>query len=181
MSKKILVLTGSPREGGNSDLLASAFMNGAEQSGHSVERFDAGRKKIMGCRACGTCFKKGTACSFDDDFNSLAPLLQEADALIFVTPLYWFTFTAQLKAAIDKLESFIAGERPLPIKECMLLTCAATEKEGEFSGLIASYQHIANYQQWQDKGFLTVSKISDKGDILHTDALAKAEQLGRDF
>lgn len=181
MSKKILVLTGSPRKGGNSDLLADAFIQGAARSGHIVERFDAGRKKIMGCKACNTCFKKGNACSFDDDFNSLASLLEKADAVVFVTPLYWFTFTAQLKAAIDKMYSFTLVQRPLPIKECMLLACAETENEAEFNGLITSYQHIAAYQEWQDKGFLIATKVSEIGDILQTDALAKAERLGREF
>ena len=88
MGKNILVLTGSPRSNGNSFMLADAFIKGAEEAGHRVQRFDTARKQIDGCRACNQCFKHGKACLFDDDFNSLAPILKEAEVLVLATPLY---------------------------------------------------------------------------------------------
>ena len=124
MGKNILVLTGSPRSNGNSFMLADAFIKGAEEAGHRIQRFDAARKQIDGCRACNQCFKHGKACLFDDDFNSLAPILEEADVLVLATPLYWFSFPTQLKAALDKFYAFMAGGRPLKIKECALLVSA---------------------------------------------------------
>ena len=120
--KNILILTGSPRVGGNSDLMADAFQKGAESAGHKVVRYEAGRNAILPCRACEACFSNGKACVWDDRFsNELAPLIEEADVIVLATPLYWFTFPAQLKAAIDKMYSFIIGERNIAGKEAFLL------------------------------------------------------------
>lgn len=83
-----------PPRRGNSDQLAKAFAKGAQEAGHTVTTFDAGRSKIGPCRACDTCFSKGVACSFDDDFNKLAPLLEQADAIALVSPLYWYDISA---------------------------------------------------------------------------------------
>lgn len=79
---KVLVITGSPRKKGNSFAMVEAFVNEAEKLGHSVKRFDAAFMKIGGCHACQTCFKTGKACSFDDDFNIIAPAIMEADAIV---------------------------------------------------------------------------------------------------
>lgn len=110
MSKRILILTGSPRKGGNSDLMADAFAKGASEPGNIVVRFDTAHKHIQGCRACDNCFSKGKACVFNDDFNELASLMAESDAIVFCTPLYWYSFPTQMKAAIDKFYSFCIGK-----------------------------------------------------------------------
>ncbi len=125
--KKILVITGSPRKGGNSSLLADAFIRGAENAGHTITRFNAAHKQIKGCIACNKCYSKESACVFKDDFNELAPTLESADLVAFVTPLYWFTFPTQIKAAIDKMYALVVGERNLKGKETMLLICAETD------------------------------------------------------
>jgi len=179
MAKNILVLTGSPRKGGNSDLLADAFITGAQQSGHTVVKFEAAEKNIKGCRACNTCFSKGTACSFPDDFNELVPLLEQADVIVFATPLYWFSFPTQLKAAIDKFYSFLIGKRQLKIKECILLVCGVAEDEVEYDGIVRSYELIADYQHWKEIGKIIVPGVNEKGDILKTNGLKRAEELGK--
>ena len=56
-------------------------------------------KNIKGCKACKACYSKGAACVFDDDFNEIAPLMENADVIVMATPVYWYTFPAQLKAA----------------------------------------------------------------------------------
>lgn len=179
MKKNILVLTGSPRRKGNSDMLADAFIEGAEEAGHQVTKVETARKKIAGCIACNTCFSKGKACSIDDNFNEIAPLIEQADMLVLCTPLYWFAFPVQIKAAIDKLYAFIVGEKPLKIKESVLLVCAETDDMEGFDGIKRSYELIANYMKWQDKGQLLVPNVNKIGDILRTDALETAKELGR--
>ena len=82
MSKKIVVITGSPRKDGNSYDMTDAFIKAAESKGHSVVRFDAAMMNLGGCHACETCFKTGKACSFDDDFNIIAPEILDADAVV---------------------------------------------------------------------------------------------------
>ena len=100
MSKKIVVITGSPRKKGNSFAMTEAFIQAAEAKGHTVTRFDAAMKNVGGCRACETCFRTGKACSFDDDFNTIAPAILEADAVVFSMPVYWYSIPAQIKGVI---------------------------------------------------------------------------------
>jgi multimeric flavodoxin WrbA len=172
-------LTGSPRTGGNSDLLAAAFIKGATQAGHEVVECQVGRKSIMGCKACDTCYSTGKPCSFDDDFNNIAPLLETAEAIIFITPLYWFTFPTQIKAVIDKMYAFIIGRKKLKINESMLLVCAEAADEAYFEGIVSTYKILADYQKWTDRGQLTVPGVYKKGDVLSTNYLELAEKMGR--
>ncbi len=112
--KKIVVITGSPRRDGNSAAMTEAFVKAAEAKGHSVKRFDAANMKLGGCRACETCFSTGKACTFDDDFNAIAPDILEADAVVFSTPVYWYSWPSQIKCVIDKLYSFCVAGKPWP-------------------------------------------------------------------
>ncbi|MCH5254118.1 MAG: flavodoxin family protein, partial [Lachnospiraceae bacterium] len=91
MSKKIVVITGSPRKNGNSFAMTEAFIDAAKAKGHTVTRFDAALKTVGGCRACETCYSTGKACTFDDDFNTIAPAILEADAIVFTMPVYWYS------------------------------------------------------------------------------------------
>ena len=178
MAKNILILTGSPRKDGNSAKLAEAFSKGAQAAGHSVTLYNAAEKDIKGCINCDTCFSKGTACSIADDFNELAPLVEQADMLVFATPLYSFTFPAKLKAALDKFHAFLIGGRSLAGKECALLACCDAGDAAVFDGLVKSYQIMACFVIWQDRGTVLVAGLSEKDEILATDGLARAEKLG---
>lgn len=178
MKKNILVLTGSPRKGGNSDLLADAFIEGAQSAGHIVNKWKAAEKKIGGCHACETCFSTGKACSFDDDFNELAPLLAKADVLVFATPVYWGSYPAQIKAAIDKIYSFCIGQKPLNIKESVLLTCGQMDDMSVFEGVKFTYNYIDNFFNWTDRGCIAVPAVKMPGDVIETTALHKARALG---
>lgn len=181
MSKNILVLTGSSRKGGNSDKLADAFIAGAQQAGHTTVKFTTANRRINGCIDCQTCFSKGTACSVPDDFSELAPLLEQADMVVFATPMYWFSFPAQLKAAIDKFYSFLISKRTLKIKECALLVTGGLEDETKFDGIVTSYKIIAEFQNWRDSGVIIVPGLHDKDDILKTEGLKRAEALGKNI
>lgn len=180
MSKRILIITGSPRAGGNSDQLAEAFAQGAREAGHMVTTFAAGRSHIGPCRACDTCFSKGVACSFDDDFNKLAPLLEGSDAIVLASPLYWYDVSAQLKLAIDKLKAF--SGRKLPIRESALLMCGAVADPAKFDGAVGVYRRICQGSlQWQDRGVVLAPGCSQKGEIQGHPALEEARSLGRSF
>ena len=98
---KIVVLTGSPRLNGNTNHMASQFIKGAEEAGHEVYRFDCTRHKVAGCIGCNACGMNGD-CFMQDDFSELRPHLLEADMVAFVTPMYYFGFSSQLKAVIDR-------------------------------------------------------------------------------
>lgn len=179
MSKKILVLTGSPRRKGNSDMLADAFIRGAEAAGHEVTKFESCHKNIKPCLACDSCYSKEGACVFNDGFNELAPLLEYSDMIVIATPMYWFTFPAQIKAGLDKMYALLVGGHQSSIRESMLLVCGECEEQTDYDGILKTYQKIALYQKWKDKGILVVPGVLNKGDILKTGFLEKAEQMGR--
>lgn len=183
MHKSILVMTGSPRKGGNSEMLAEAFARGATSRGHSVTLFRAAAKNIGGCKACGACWNKGRACSFTDGFTELEPLVESADAVVFVSPLYWFGFSAQIKAAIDRLNAYDSAKalRPLKVRESALLVCGAGEDAHIFDGIISTYKSMLHYMGWADNGVLAVTGVQEKGEIAKGHALAQAEALGAAF
>ena len=182
MSKQILVITGSPRKEGNSDMLADAFIKGAVSSRHIVDKFISAEYKISGCLGCNGCWSKGLPCVQSDDFNEkLAPLLEKAAMLVFCMPLYAYTFPAQIKAPIDRLfpygkESWM---RPLKIKETALIICGADDGDEPFHAAVESYKHLIGFFEWQSRGELIVSSVNDKGDVKNTDGLQRAEALGK--
>ena len=183
MNKQILVLTGSPRKQGNSDLLADAFIKGAVAGGNTVDKFMSAFHKINGCLGCNNCWSKGgLPCVQEDDFNeNLAPLLERADMLVFCTPLYSYTFTAQIKAPIDRLFPYGRENRvkSLKVKETALLICGADDIEAPFSAAIQSYRYLIEYYKWTSRAELIVPNVNNKGDVLKTDWLQQAEMLGK--
>ena len=179
MSKNILVLTGSPRKKGNSNKLADAFIIGALQAGHTTAKFTTADKHIKGCLDCQTCFSKGSACSVPDDFTKLAPLLEQADMVVFATPMYWFSFPVQLKAAIDKFYSYLISKKPLKVSECALLVCGGGTDLDTYEGIVKSYRLIAGFLGWKDSGVIIVPGLHDQDEILKNDGLQKAETFGK--
>lgn len=177
MSKKIVVLTGSPRKNGNSFAMTDAFVVAAKAKGHEVIRFDTAMMKVGGCHACETCFKTGKACSFDDDFNLMAPAIQEADAVVFSMPLYWYTMPAQIKAVFDKLFSFMVGEKPISGKESALIACCEEEDMAAFDGMKIPYEKSLALLKWNIVGEVLVPGVHGTGDIENTDGIVRAAGL----
>ena len=149
MSKKIVVITGSPRKNGNSFAMTEAFIKAAEDKGHTVTRFDAAMKQVGGCHACETCFKTGKACSFDDDFNTIAPAILEADAVVFSTPVYWYSIPAQIKGVIDKMYSFCVAGKEIAGKECAVITCCEENDLSVMDGVRIPIERTAALLKWR--------------------------------
>lgn len=179
MRKKILILTASARENGNSSRMAQAFAEGARKAGHVVTFFDTANSSIKPCRACDACFQTGSACVCDDDFNILALTLADAEVVVLATPLYWYSFPAGLKAALDKMYAFVIGDRRLRIQESVLLACGEIERTEVFDGLRRSYELIAQDRGWTDRGQVIVPNVNRVGDIEKTDALEQISQLAQ--
>lgn len=101
MTKKILVISGSPRKGGNSDLLCDQFILGAEAAGHHAEKIFLRSKKIGYCMGCETCYNTGK-CVFKDDMADILQKMIDADVIVLSTPVYFYTMDAQMKTLIDR-------------------------------------------------------------------------------
>ena len=176
MRKKIVVITGSPRKKGNSIAMTDAFIQSAEQLGHTVTRFDAADKRLTGCHACETCFKTGKACSFDDDFNTVAPAILEADAVVFTMPVYWYSIPSQIKAVIDRMYSFCVAGKDVAGKECALIACCE-EDMTVLDGVRVPMERTAALLKWKMVGEVLVPGVLEAGAIDKTDGCAQAAAL----
>jgi len=174
--KKIVVLTGSPRKKGNSFAMTKAFIQAAEAKGHIVTRFDTAQMSVGGCTVCNACYKNDIACIHKDDFNIIAPALVEADVVVFTMPLYWFSFPGKLKNVIDKFYSHAVGGKNSH-KEVALITCGEMNDSAIFDGLRIQFEHIAAYLKWEIIDMITISGVSQEGDIHKTDGCQKAIAL----
>ena len=177
MSKKIVVITGSPRRGGNSFAMTDAFVKAAESKGHKVTRFDAAMMNIGGCHACETCYKTGKACSFDDDFNIIAPVILEADVIVFTMPVYWYSIPAQIKAVIDRIYSLVVGGKDIAGKECALIACCEEKDQTVLDGVRIPIERTAALNQWKMAGEVLIPGVLKIGDIDHTDGCAQSAAL----
>lgn len=174
---KIAVVTGSPRRGGNSFAMTEAFISEAEKLGHSVQRFDAAMLKIGGCHACETCYKTGKACSFDDDFNTIAPALLESDGIVFTMPVYWYSIPAQIKGVIDRLFSFCVAGKDIAGKACALIACCEEGDMSVLDGVRVPIERSAALLKWNMVGEVLVPGVLNVGDIEKTDGCAQAAAL----
>lgn len=181
MGKKIVVITGSPRKNGNSFAMTDAFIKAAEAKGHTVTRFDAAMKKVGGCHACETCYKTGKSCSFDDDFNVIAPYILEADAVVFTTPLYWYSYPAQIKGVIDRLYSFCIAGKDIFNKECALIACCEEDDVTVMDGIRFPYEKSAELLKWKNVGEVLIPGVLKVGDIKKTDGCKQAAELAEKF
>ena len=177
MSKKIIVITGSPRKNGNSFAMTEAFIKAAEDKGRTVTRFDAAMKQVGGCHACETCFKTGKVCSFDDDFNTIAPAILEADAVVFSTPVYWYSIPAQIKGVIDKMYSFRVAGKEIAGKECAVITCCEENELSVMDGVRIPIERTAALLKWNMIGEVLVPGVLNAGEIEKTDGCRQAAEL----
>ena len=100
--KKVLILSGSPRKDGNSDLLCSEFMRGAQESGNEVQKIFVRSKKIVPCNACYYCRDHGGKCALNDDMSEILDAMQAADVIVMASPVYFYSIDAQMKIIIDR-------------------------------------------------------------------------------
>ncbi len=181
MGKKIVVITGSPRKTGNSFAMTDAFIKAAENKGHTITRFDAAMKNVGGCHACETCFKTGKACSFDDDFNTIAPSILEADAVVFTMPVYWYSIPAQIKGVIDRLFSFCVAGKDVAGKECAVIACCEENDMSVLDGVRVPVERSAALLKWKMVGEVLVPGVLNVGDIDKTDGRKQAAALADKF
>ena len=146
-----------------------------------MRRFDAALMKIGGCHACQTCFKTGKACSFDDDFNTIAPSIINADAVVFTMPVYWYSIPAQIKGVIDRLFSLVVGGKDIAGKKCGLITCCEEYDMTVMDGVRIPVERSAALLKWDMVGEVLVPGVFNEGDIDKTDGCKQAEALAKKF
>jgi multimeric flavodoxin WrbA len=186
MGKQILVFKGSPREKGNSSILAEKAAEGAKAVGAEVESFSLHMMDIRPCDACDTCQETGV-CVLKDDMQKLYPKLQEADAIVIASPIYWFTMSAQTKLFIDRWYALESSQgNALKGKQFgILLTYGDTDPYSSGAiNAIRSFQDMFRYLG-ANIGGIVYGTANNEGDVLSQPKLLErayklGEKLGRD-
>jgi multimeric flavodoxin WrbA len=176
--KNIVVIVGSPRKNGNTELLADAFIEGARGAGNNVEKISVIGKKIGGCIGCNACFRDAEhRCVQHDDMEGCYRLLSAADVIVIATPIYFYSVSSQLKCLIDRLHNPIRNS--FKVKKLGLLAVCADKKESVFDSVITMYRSVLSYFPLADGGMITVYGVSERGDIAGNPKLKAAEEMGR--
>ena len=147
---KIAVLEGSPNRHGSSNLLAEEFMRGARQAGHTVEVIDAAHADLHPCTGCVHCGYEGS-CVQKDDMEKFRRVILSADMLVFVTPLYYYGMSAQLKILTDRFCA-VNGSITRRNMKSAIISAAWNADDWTFDALEAHYKTLVKYLNFEDMG-----------------------------
>lgn len=178
--KKVLGVVGSPRKKGNTHILVSRIMEGAESAGAETEILSLRKLRIRECDGCHACWK-GKKCSKKDDMNHVYPLISDSDAVVFGTPVYWYGPTALMKAFIDRFVYFNCRENRAKIRGKPAAIAVPYEEEGPETAelVVAFFKKSLAYLEMNLVGQVVVPGVGKKGEILQKEeALQRAYELG---
>lgn len=176
MSKKVLILSGSPRKGGNSDLLCDEFMLGAKQAGNEVEKIRVSEKNIGYCRGCYACSDKGE-CIIKDDMGEVLQKMIDCDVMVLASPVYFYSIDAQLKAVIDRT---VARWTEVKDKELYyIVTAADNEKESAETTLNCFRGYADCIEGAKEMGVIYGMGTYEKGEVVDTPAIKQAFEMGK--
>ena len=177
MSKQILVISTSPRKGGNSDTLADAFIQGAREAGHKVEKVSLSDKTIGFCKGCLTCVKT-QRCIIHDDAADIAQQMRTADVLAFATPIYYYGMCGQMKTLLDRSNPLYSAE--YHFRDIYLLAAAAEEDEHTVDGTVTGLQGwIDCFDKARLAGTVFAGGVTSVGEIQGHAALERAHKMGK--
>jgi multimeric flavodoxin WrbA len=176
---KILILAGSPRKDANTLVLSAALAEGAAAHGADVETVRLADLRIGYCLACDHCRSHGGVCIQEDDMPAVLAKVESADAVVFATPLYFHSFSAQLKTCIDRFYSRYHA-RALGGRTGALLVSSGTRDRAAtgLASLITTYASIIGLLGWKDGGIVWAGGHPHDGSILTSPAVAEARALG---
>lgn len=176
MSKKVLILSGSPRKNGNSDILCDEFARGAIEAGNDVEKIRVAEKSIGYCRACYACRGTGV-CAIKDDMAEVLQKMIDADVLVLASPIYFYSIDAQLKALIDRT---VARWLEVKGKEFYYIVTAADEEQASADTTLACFRGYADCVNGAvEKGVVYGMGVYEKGKIKDKKAMNEAFEMGK--
>jgi multimeric flavodoxin WrbA len=175
--KKVLILSGSPRKGGNSDVLCDQFAKGALEAGNEVEKIRVVEKKIAPCTGCYFCRNSGGRCALNDDMGDILQKIIDCDVLVLSSPVYFYSMCAQLKAVIDRC---VARWTEIANKDLYYIVTAAEDDEDTLDGTLACMHGFAMcIDGYDEKGTLYGKGVAEKGDVLNRPELMQiAYEMG---
>ena len=179
MKKKVLIISSSPRKGGNSETLAASFARGAAEAGHLVETVYLREKQFGFCKGCFGCLKLGH-CVINDDAVDIVARMHDADVLVFATPVYYYCVSGQLKTLLDRANPLYDGD--YAFRKAYLLATAAEDAADTFEGTEKAVQGWVDcFPRCTLAGTVFAGGVNEIGEIAGRPALEQAYQMGREL
>ena len=176
MCKKVLVLSSSPRKGGNSDTLCDQFIKGAQESGNDVEKIYLRNKRINYCTGCGTCNLQ-KPCPQKDDAAEVIDKMVKADVIVLATPVYFYTMSAQMKTLIDRS---CARYTEISNKDFYFI---ATMAETEANRIERNFESLRGFTDClegpREKGTIAAIGVWQKGEVSDKPYMQQAYEMGK--
>lgn len=178
MSKKVLILSASPRKNSNSEMLARTFAAGAEASGNEVELISLRGKDLRFCQGCFACQRTGK-CEIGDDMQEIVPKMEQADVLVFATPIYYYEMSGQLKTLLDRLNPLFPSD--YAFRDVYLLTSAAEDEETVPRRAVNGVEGwIECFERAKLAGTIFMGGVTEAGENPAHPALERAYRMGKE-
>lgn len=175
MSKKIVIISSTPRKNGNSDLLCDEFMKGAREAGHIVEKIRLSEKKINYCMGCCSCINKPGACVQQDEMNDILAKILAADIMVLASPVYFRSFNGQMKTFIDR----VCPIYPMIHNKDVYFIASAAGGSLPVNSTFQSFRVFTDCLDVEEKGTVAVTGLWDAGGVKNTSAMSQAYTMGR--
>lgn len=174
MSKKILLISSSPRKNANSDILCDEFMRGALESGQTAEKIRLAESDINYCTGCCTCIGNPGSCVQNDDMNSLLKKVLDADVLVFASPVYFHSFNAHMKTFMDR----VCPIYPLIHNKDVYFIVAAAGGSLPVGNAFKTFRTFTDCLDVSEKGTVAVTGVWNEGGVKGKRALKEAYEMG---
>lgn len=175
--KNVLILSGSPRKGGNSDLLCDEFMRGAKEIGNQVTKINVANQKISPCCACYFCRDHSGECIYKDDMTEILQAMIDADVLVLASPVYFYSIDAQLKTVIDRT---VARWLEVKNKEFYYIMTAADADKEAMATTLACFRGYADCVEGsKEMGVIYGTGVYEKEEVLDKPTLKEAYEMGK--
>ena len=174
----VLVISTSLRAKSNSDILAERLIAGARDAGHQVEQISLKGKTIGFCRGCLVC-QKTQKCVLKDDAVSIAEKVMNADTLVFVTPIYYYGMSGQMKTLLDRMNPLYTTD--YQFRKVYMLSVAAEDEAFVPEKAVSGLQGwIDCFEKAEFTGSLFCGGINDAGEAARkTEEQQEAYEFGR--
>lgn len=177
MNKNILILSGSPRKGGNSDLLCDEFMRGAVESGNQTEKIFLRNKKIGYCTSCYYCLKSDGVCAIKDDMAEIIEKMHWADVIVMASPVYFYSIDAQMKTFIDRC---FAQYTKIKNKELYYIMTSADDTDTVMDCTLECFRGFAVCLDGsKEMGVIYGKGLPESGTVQNTPIMQEAYEMGR--
>lgn len=174
-NKNVVVISTSLRQGGNSDLLADYFIQGASESGHQIEKISLTEKEIHFCKGCLVC-QKTQSCIIQDDANAIVAKIKEADVVVFATPVYFYEMSGQMKTLLDRTNPLFSGA--YSFRDIYLIATCADGNEKSIDNLVNGLTGwIDCFDKIELKGVIKGVHMNQYGDAKSNEAILNQAYL----